>query len=165
MLRSLLLAAAFVGTPAAATPPPASHQYTVVAQGLVEFTGGTYAWRHSPYGFGGVAVTLETEGPTFLVARGDGAVVVTGSDGSGALLADREAELSRDAAVTWTAIALAESGGETAATIRLDAIAIVPAEPEDGTFTIETGSHDVELRHVELAPGASLQEPAMAPPS
>ena len=39
---------------------------------------------------------------------------------------------------------------------RLDAIALVPAEPGAGAFALGAGWHDVELRHLELAGGASL---------
>ena len=160
MLCSLLLAAVLVGTPGpAATSPVAPQPYTVIAQGLVELTEGTYAWSHTAHEISATTVAIESGGSTFLLARGDGAVVLDGSDGSRALLADCEAVLGAGAPTTWTAIALAESGGDAAPTARIDAIALIAAEASGGGFAPGAGWHDVELRHIDVAAGAAVQPP------
>ena len=160
MLSSLLLlAAGLVATPAPAPPP-----HTVIAQGVVELADGTYAWSHTALDITETAASIEPATAGFLLAGGDGAAMLIGPDGGRALLEDSEAQFSPDASVSWTAIAMAESGGGDAApAIRLDTIALVPAEPGAGTFALDAGWHDVELRHLELAGGASLSGPSDAP--
>ncbi len=100
MLCSLLLAAVLVGTSGpAATSPAAPQPYTVIAQGLVELTDGTYAWSHTA-----ARDLLRPRWRSSLAGRRSSwreATVPscsTGSDGSRALLADGEAVLGADAA-------------------------------------------------------------------
>ena len=160
MLSSLLIAA--VGS--VAIPSPALPPHTVIAQGFVEFEGGTYAWSHTAHDLTGTGVTIDPSAAVFLLASGEGSALLTGADGSRALVGSAEAQFSPESGVTWTAIAMAESGGGAAApAARLDAVAIVPAEPGEGTFTVDPGWHDVEMRHLALPSGASLESPGATP--
>jgi Bacterial TSP3 repeat len=164
MLCSLLLAAAVVGAPVPRTAVPESTPYTVIAQGLVDFEAGSYAWAHETHDLTTTELTIAPDGPAILLARGEGAAMIIGSDGGRLLLEDREATFS-DAAVTWTAIALAESGGGAAEpATQLDVLALVPSDPGgDEAMAIDAGLHDFELRHIELAAGEVVEAPSGNP--
>ena len=166
MLRSLVLAAVLVGPSGPSSTAPAAPPYIVIAQGLVELTDGTYAWSHTAHELAGTELAIEPGAPAFVMTDGAGAVILTGSDGSRALLSGGEAVHGSDAAVTWTAIALAESGGGAAApTTRLHAIAVIPAGPGAGAFAPGAGWHDIELRHIVVAAGTSIQAPPPGNPA
>ena len=91
-------------------------------------------------------------------------MLASADDGTGVLLGDGEAAFSPDGATTWTAIALAESGGGAAAPMRLAVVALAPAAGGDG-FAPGAGLHDVELRRTVVAVGApssTHRSPALA---
>jgi Bacterial TSP3 repeat len=160
MLCSLLLTAvAMVGAPAPSAAVLESTPYRVVAQGLVELSDGTYAWSHTAHELTGTELEIEPDGLAILLARGGGSAMVTGSDGVGALLGNGEATFSREG-VSWTAIAMAESGGGAAEpATQLDVVALASAAPDVDAFEPGAGVHDVELRHVELAAGETVESP------
>ncbi len=59
---------------------------------------------------------------------------------------------------------MAESGGETAELVtRLDVLSVDPAGQDDSAFVPGPGTHDVELRHVELAAGETVESPSGNP--
>ena len=135
----------------------------MVAQGLVELADGTYAWSHTAHELTGTELAIEPAGWRSSLARGEGAAMVTGSDGVGALLGNGEATFSSEG-VSWTAIAMAESGGGAAEpATRLDVLAIVPVTQDVDAFEPGAGVHDVELRHIELVAGAAVESPSGTP--
>jgi hypothetical protein len=121
----------------------------VVAQGIVELGEGRYAWTHTRHEVTSAATTLALAAPAFLLATGEAPVLASSSDGDQLLLGPGESAFSPDEAATWTAIALAESGG------RVEIARLAPVDGEAG-FVLGTGLHDVELRRVAIAPGSAV---------
>jgi hypothetical protein len=164
MLCILLLAGAVVGAPVPSAAVPEPTPYIVIAQGLVEFDEGSYGWSHATHDVTAAGLTIQTAGPTVILARGDGRAMLTGPDGTSALLGNGEAQFSPDAGVTWTAIAMAESGGGAAEpATQLDVLALSSSGADAGAFVPGAGTHDVELRHVELAAGEAVESPSGSP--
>jgi hypothetical protein len=162
MLCGLLLTGALVGAPMPSAAAPEPTPYTVIAQGLVELEAGSYAWSHTTHDLTAAELTIAPDGPAVLIASGEGAAMVTGSDGAALLIDDREATFSRDG-VSWTAIALAESGGGADPATQLDVLALAASEPDAAGFEPGAGTHDVELRHVYLLAGEAVEAPAGSP--
>jgi hypothetical protein len=155
-----LLVALAGASPAAVEPPGAAEQAAVIAQGVVELGPGGYEWSYTTQEVTGQPSTLQLDAPSFALLTGaNGSVLVTDSDRATTLLAAGEAAFG-DSAVTWTAIALAESGGVTAAPLRIDLLALASA---DGGVIPGAGLHDVELRRSVIAPGESVQPPSGFP--
>ena len=139
---------------AADQPSPANGHAQVIAQGLVNFDEGPYAWTLGEISVETTEHLLEAETATFLLA-GDGSVHVHGTEGTWVRLAAGEATF-RHAGST-----AAVQGGESAT---LGAIAVGPAAAgQADSFTPGAGAHDVDLLRDVLAPGEALLLPAGLP--
>ena len=139
---------------AADQPSPANGHAQVIAQGLVNFGEGSYAWTLGEISVETTEHLWATETATFLLA-GDGAVHVHGTEGTWVRLAAGEATF-RHAGST-----AAVQGGESAT---LGAIAVGPAAAgQTDIFTPGAGAHDVDLLRDVLAPGEALLLPAGLP--
>lgn len=145
---------------AATSRPPVE---SVLAQGLVELDGGGYTWRWVTHEVTVTASSLPANEAGFLIAVGDAAVVLTDPFGGALLLTDGEAvHRSQDQAVTWTAIALAESSGRSA-TGALGELTLAPSPTGNDAFRPGAGWHDLELSRRVLDAGESFEVPGHAP--
>jgi hypothetical protein len=135
-------------------PSPASGHAQVIAQGLVNFDDGPYAWNRTEVGVETTARQFLAETATLLLA-GDSSVHVHGAEGTWVRLAAGEATFR-----TAGSTAALRSGVPAA----LDAIAVGPAAAgQTGAFTPGGGAHDVDLLRDVLAAGESLLLPAGLP--
>ena len=135
-------------------PSPASGHAQVIAQGLVNFDDGPYAWIRTEVSVETTARQFPAETATFLLAD-DSSVHVHGAEGTWVRLAAGEATF-RPAGST------AALRGDAPAT--LEAIAVGPAPAgQTGAFTPGGGAHDVDLLHDVLTPGETLLLPAGLP--
>ena len=126
----------------------------VIAQGLVNFGDGPYAWTLGEIEVETTEHPSAAETATFLLA-GDDSVHVHGTEGTWVRLAAGEATF-RHAGST------AAVQGDEPATV--GAIAVGPAAAgQTGTFTPGAGAHDVDLLRDVLAPGEALLLPAGLP--
>ena len=104
----LLLPRCWIWSP---IPAPAPPPHTVIAQGVVELADGTYAWSHTAPR---LTETVTRSNPPPLGSCWRVAMVQRCSSDRTAgapCWSDSEAQFSPDASVSWTAIAMAESGG------------------------------------------------------
>jgi hypothetical protein len=151
----LVTAALGSGSGSAGAGTPADSP-SVVAQGVIELGDEGYAWEHAVHLVTADGAAFAASAPAFLMAMPESTVLLRAYDGGQALIEPGESVFSPDEAVTWTAIALAESSAELAL------VRIVPADG-DGAFVPGPGLHDVELRRFVIAPGSDVALDGVTP--
>jgi len=123
----------------------------VVAQGVVEFPSGSYAWRRDLIGAAGWPLQLDGVGPSLLVADGAGPLLVT-ADGRSLALVDRHEATFLPIGLVARADPLDPSlSGQTSA-FRLT----FEASDDVGAFVPGEGPRDVNLVAALLQPSESV---------
>jgi Bacterial TSP3 repeat len=128
----------------------------VIAQTVVEFADGEYAWRWTTHDVTAERLTIDADDPTFLVATGDGPILAGGADGPLFHLHDNEAVQRPAGSATWVAIAT-DPDGSAVVTSGLGALSVGAADPAEDKFAVGPGWHELELARAVLESGESLE--------
>jgi hypothetical protein len=139
-----------------AAAAPEDGAAVTIAQTVVELGDGEYEWQWTTHDVTADRLTIEAGDPTFLVATGDGPILVGGPDGPLAHLHDNEAVQRPAGSTTWVAIAT-EPGESSDVPSGLGELSVGPADPGDDAFAAGSGWHELELAHAMLDSGESLE--------
>ena len=139
---AIALAALLLHQPAGAAvepPPPATGHAEVIAQGIVTFGDGPSHWQLTVAPATETDSAIDTTAPTFVVADGPAAVVVSGPTGPVARLAEGEAIFRAGGEPTLLRTASGPTGEGAA-------VSIVAGPGDPGvTFDPGPGARDVDL--------------------
>jgi Bacterial TSP3 repeat len=169
LLAGVLVVLVSAGSAGATTTPPAepapestpepiaSAHSQVIAQGVVDFPDGQFAWTLDEERVDQAGTQVDPQGSQFILAD-DGALMVSSGDGRRALLAPGEAVYDpRSLPASLTAV--------DAAGASYWSILLIGGQFEAAPTVIEpgAGARDVNLVRDVLAPGESLSIPSTIP--